>query len=653
MLSPKNLFRAFAISLGLVFAMPFVAHAESINISDESHLIDSAGEGAEMVLMDNITMNQNLIIRADSSIDLNGHTLTLGNTTVAPFATLTILDSSENQSGTIVNTGSFTVQVGNSTKHGVLILESGTIDATDATYGAIRNYGEVIMNGGVIKTSVYGVYTQENSVFTMNGGLIDVVDAHGIGVQLSKPGSKFIMNGGKIYGLGSYINNRGELDGVAGVAAFKDTEVIINGGEIETFSSALIGNGSGAESGNDGRNVKFTVNGGTLSSAYAAAIYAPQQQGETVITGGTLKGITGIEVRAGNLTISGGEFISIHDTYDATNYTNGMATWGAAISVQQHTTKQPIEVNISGGTFTAPVPLSITNSLNYGDDITSLVTVNVEGGTFNSDSGTPVASFRSLPFITGGIYSTSVINLVADGYGEVLLEEGGTAVEVTPIHSITVEGDSSNFVIINEDEVPYKDTVEIDVVDDPDLKEVIELVNNATGEVTRIYGDSFTMPNDDVTVRVRYVNFTSHKVTFRVVNGTWANGETDDIEIEIIENDNEVVILHESDFPIEMLAGEGFAGGAWNRIVNGEEEITEDLVFVYEFEEEDIDVPATSDDESNDVNIPNTGTSESDGESAAGFDTNSIVYGAGVIALICGLSFMFAKTRREVKALKK
>ena len=504
MLSPKKLLCAFAISFGFVLAMPFLTYAESINVSNELLLTAYSSTGAEMVLTNDITMTQNLIINVDSSIDLNGHTLTLGDSVIAPFATLTILDSSAEQTGTIINTGSFTVQVGNSRNFGSLILESGTLDATGTAYGAIRNYGEVVMNGGVIRTNQYGLYAQQDSVFTMNGGLIDVVDAYGTGILLSKPGSKFIMNGGKIQGLLSYVNSRGEADGVAGVTAFKDTEVIINGGEINTFSSALMGNGSGAESGNDGRNVKFTVNGGTLSSAYSAAIYAPQQQGETVITGGTLKGITGIEVRAGNLTISGGEFISIHDTYDATDYTNGMATWGAAISVQQHTTKQPIEVNISGGTFTAPVPLSITNSLNYGDDITSLVTVNVEGGTFNSDSGTPVASFRSLPFITGGIYSTSVINLVADGYGEVLLEEGGTAVEVTPIHTVTIEDGSDEDIAVANDDAPYKDVVYFTANTREGLRRIVEIVDE-DGNVTEVTGDSFVMPDSNVTIRVRYV----------------------------------------------------------------------------------------------------------------------------------------------------
>lgn len=636
MLSPKNLFRAFAISLGFVFAMPFLAYAESINISEASTLSDNATTGAEMVLTEDITMSQNLIVRADSSIDLNGHTLTLGNTTIASFATLTILDSSEGQSGTIVNSGSFTVQAGSSTKHGTLILESGTIDATDATYGAIRNYGEVIMNGGVIKTSVYGIYTQENSVFTMNGGLIDVVDAHGIGVQLSKPGSKFIMNGGKIYGPGSYVNNRGETDGVAGVAAFKDTEVIINGGEIETFSFALVGNGSGAESGNDGRNVKFTVNGGTLSSAYAAAIYAPQQQGETLITGGTLKGTTGIEIRAGNLTITGGEFISTHDTYEVTTYTNGMAAYGAAVSIQQHTTKQPINVTISGGTFTAPVPLSFTNALDYEDDIISLVNIDIQGGSFMSDQGTPVVSVLPIQFITGGIFATSVMNYIEDGYGEVLLEEGSPVVEVTPIRSITVDSESSNYVTINENEAPYKDTVEIDVVDDPELKEVIELVDNTTGEVTRVYGDSFTMPNNDVTVRVTYTQYARYAVTLRVANGTWGDGTTDDITFDVVENDYDEAFLLASALPTGMIAADGFDDGEWSELFDDMLALNSDIVLTFAFAEI--------------LEVPNTGAVKGDETNAViTINDDALIYTVGVLAMLSGCGFMFIKSSIALK----
>lgn len=116
----------------------------------------------------------------------------------------------------------------------------------------------------------------------------------------------------------------------------------------------MAGNGTPAGGVNEGENAKFTITGGTLSSSVAAGIYAPQVNGETTISGETTVikgGRTGVEVRAGTLTITGGTITGNQEEYDFIVNKNGLTTNGAAVSVCQHTTLQPITVTISGGTF--------------------------------------------------------------------------------------------------------------------------------------------------------------------------------------------------------------------------------------------------------------------------------------------------------------
>ena len=64
MLSPKNLLRAFAVSVGFVFAMPFLAYAEPVYISNETLFIENSSTGAEMVMTERSTITLLRILAA-------------------------------------------------------------------------------------------------------------------------------------------------------------------------------------------------------------------------------------------------------------------------------------------------------------------------------------------------------------------------------------------------------------------------------------------------------------------------------------------------------------------------------------------------------------------------------------------------------------
>ena len=391
--------------------------------------------GGKIKLGADITVTANMFVKQPLEIDLNGHTINVANKTLVVYSDLTVKDTSSDESGKITGSVSngFKVQIGSSSgTSGSVTLESGTIEAT-AGYGIRILDGNLIVNGGTITGKSFVIYNQSNFVmnggrvtastgvtvqvlqdatFTLNGGTVENT-TNSVGVNLSKPGSKFTMNGGKIEAL-SENGNKG-----VGITAYKDSEVIINDGQVSAASFALSGNGS--DSGNsDGTNAKFTINGGALTSTSANAIYAPQVEGITTITGGTLTGYnSAIEIRAGELIISGGIFNGNQEVYSTSRNENGSSTIGAAVAVVQHTTKQPINVVITGGTFNANIPFSESNGLENSEEDVQKISYDISGGVFNAtgDKTVDVEDYQE-GFIWGGKYTHWVEEYLKDGYGE-------------------------------------------------------------------------------------------------------------------------------------------------------------------------------------------------------------------------------------------
>lgn len=390
-----------AVLLVTVFLPIYNSFADAIDISTPEEFKSHLTTGGMLKLVNDITLNENAFINADISLDLNGHTLNMSSSSLIPNnATLTIDDFSDTGNGTITSTASFAIQVGTSTTTGGLTINSGVIDC-QGDYG-IRNYGDFTLNGGEITSKDFTIYHQGTSLimnngsvtstegtaiglyeegvsFTMNDGLVRTY-ADDVAIRLSRPNTSVTINGGTIEAL--YANEEHTSGGNA-IVGYKDTEVTINGGTLTSGGNTVSGNGS-ASGKSEGTNARFTVNGGTITSHYGAGIYAPQVNGVTTVTGGTITGLTGIEIRAGTLTVTGGNITGTGE-YNVTPNTNGLTTEGAAISVAQHTTAQPITVTITGGNFEAETPVSNPNPLNHDQPTFDKVTINVEGGQYNGD----------------------------------------------------------------------------------------------------------------------------------------------------------------------------------------------------------------------------------------------------------------------------
>ncbi len=415
-----------------VFSNVSKADDDVVNVTTETEFKTALSGGGTIKLQNDITVNASVAASKVTVIDLNGYTLDMTSKTLVSYKDLTIKDSSEEQTGKVKSTGSFVIQIGSSTKTGKLTIDSGTIEA--GTYG-VRNLANctLIINGGKIKGKSFLVYNQSDC--TMNGGTVLATD--GLAFQNYK-NSTFTMNGGTIkteadyqalnlYSDCSAVINGGEIlapkDGDRyngnGITAFKNTELTINGGTIHSYGIAILGNGS-IDGNNEGTNAKFNINGGTIISDSALGIYAPSPNGVTTITGGTITGKTGIEVRAGTLNISGGTFNADTSELIITPNTNGGNVLGSAVSVVQHTTKLPIEINITGGTFSGYAAVYERNAMvNAPEDVEKII-YSISGGNFSATGGETVdIEDYTEKFITGGKYTDLVTDYVKDDYGEI------------------------------------------------------------------------------------------------------------------------------------------------------------------------------------------------------------------------------------------
>ena len=564
------------IFLSLIFSLTFFAPSAfaAEPVSDASTLNTFFTNGGDIVLEADITLSANAFVRKDLTLDLNGHTINMGGKTLVPYeAALTVKDTSANADGKITSSAKPVVQIGTNTKTGDLVLNSGIIEST-ATSGfaihsynnftmnggliigpqyAIRNYGNFELNAGEVRGDSFVIYNQKDLTmnggtiiatgggpsvyvgdstsetnFVMNDGLVKTIgkaDASNIGVTLSKPYSHFIMNGGRIESL--YEEDGG---GGVGIAGFEDSTVTINAGEVVSYTAALLGNGSFSYQGNSGERAAFNINGGSLIATNGIGIYAPQVDGVTTIAGGNVLGHqNGVEIRAGDLIMTGGTIRSDYDTYETANNSNGTTTVGAAISVAQHTTNQPINVLISGGNLEAPAPISFADPLGYSAEDLAKVHITVTSGDFNSTLTHQIFNgiTNNVEPVTGGSYSNSVEGFIAEGYGEYF---EGNRFFVAPVYNVSIAGGSADYVVALPGIAFAGHTVEFDIPDREDYIKYVDVVD-ADGNAVEISGNSFIMPEKSVTLSV------SWQFIYRIIDGADQTLEKDEpVDLVVVSN---------------------------------------------------------------------------------------------------------------------
>ncbi len=165
--------------------------------------------------------------------------------------------------------------------------------------------------------------------------------------------------------------------------------------DIQAHYAAIMGNG------NDSKYPTINIKGGDITSD-TTALYLPQPNGVTTISGGTITGATGVEIRGGTLNITGGTITATGDELATEeNGSGSTVTKGAAIAVSPYASAKKLTVNAEAGTFSGVYAFYEANLNPDGASVDAVaMTVSLTGGTYDGNVG----SERLTGFISGGQY---------------------------------------------------------------------------------------------------------------------------------------------------------------------------------------------------------------------------------------------------------
>ena len=324
------------------------------------------------------------------------------------------------------NKGTVTVTGGTFTDPGVYqYAESGTVNVN-----MNKDYnGSIVLGSGVTANLNLGGHTIQfdKQALDVYGNL--TLSSGNVCVENSNPENTIAAiwvnkSAHLVVEKDATITATGKSFGIGYWSDCDSAEVTVKG-TVKGANGITMNGNIGAETSNklvlDGATIK--VDGHAIYQAGGADTSFTLNNSS--ITGGS----TGIEVRAGNLsvnncTITGGDIFRVSPNG------NGTTTDGAGIAIAQHTTKQPINVVVNGGTISGKYALYESNPQNNDADAISQVKLSIAGGTFAGD----VYSQDIDGFITGGTFSSKPdASYIASGYEAV----GSDAYTVQRISSST------------------------------------------------------------------------------------------------------------------------------------------------------------------------------------------------------------------------
>lgn len=189
--------------------------------------------------------------------------------------------------------------------------------------------------------------------------------------------------------------------------------LVVNGGTLKAPVFTIGGNASKSTVNNA---TSIVINGGKVISTYGDAIFN-SQIGKIVINDGYIEGAdAAIEIRAGELVINNGSFVSTV-TSDAVweskpeNAGSGNTFGGSAIVVSQHGYKPDIDITINNGSFSGYYCLYEKNIIQNNPPAN--VSISITNGDFDG----LIYSGDCTGFISGGIFNNQLDEAyIAPGY---------------------------------------------------------------------------------------------------------------------------------------------------------------------------------------------------------------------------------------------
>ena len=378
-----------------------------------------------------------------------------------------------------------------------ILLDLGTHTLTSEFAPTAEDYalvaeGNVTIQNGSIVTTKDKARAVNNSKGNLNLENVIITAKGQVGVGNSATSGNVSIKNCKINSETAYA--------VASFAKNANVVMDINKSEMSGAYGAFYHNGTAS-------GLTLSVTETTMSSENGDGMYLAGDA-VTTLSNCTITGATGVEIRAGKLTVNGGS-LKATAAYSVNPNGNGSTTEGAAIAIAQHTTKKNIEVTLNGGTYTGekaisesnpqendPAPqvaMSVTAGTFVGDVVTADVTNFISGGTFsNSVNPTYLADGLKYEVYAGGKYSyfASIDDAVAAAGGEgqvtnVKEEEGGTGG-----HTVILTDNGS--VVANL----YTAATSVDL---PTLTKTGYTFKGWKDDAGKVHTGTFTLPSQAVT----------------------------------------------------------------------------------------------------------------------------------------------------------
>lgn len=316
-----------------------------------------------------------------------------------------------------------------------------TVNGGGSIKEANAYFAPIMMTGGPAGSENYSVVNVNNGV-TLEGWAGMFID----------------QNKGNNYGMvfnaeNATLMGKNDTNGDAGVGLYVNGEIKANANNVEISLTNATVSGTG-----DGMYLAgaadTTINGGSVTSS-----------------------CTGIEIRAGSLTLNNCNVTGGNGSVTTNANGNGSTSENVALAVIQHTTKLPIHVEINGGTFKGTAALLESNPQKNPEEATKQVGIIVNGGnfegmvckaepkdgsslgvmdgSFNSDvteyAGDTLVVENNGTYYVGGTARDAIENATS-GTFTVKKAENGTSLTVKP--GVTVEnGMNDGKVTVNGNEV--------------------------------------------------------------------------------------------------------------------------------------------------------------------------------------------------------
>jgi hypothetical protein len=293
---------------------------------------------------------------------------------------------------------------------------------------------EPLLVQGNIQLDLNGHMLTVTNDAVIKGGFIEVLRGATLTV-------KDTVGTGKITtGSNSTVYGAIQLTDISDGATGKNATLVVENGTIEGYYYGIVGNGSR-------HNTNIVINDGNILGLCvddSTGIYHPQY-GTLTINGGTVRGTTGIELRAGVLKVNGGVIEGSGHPTSVTPNGNGSTTVGAGIAIAQHTTLKDIDVKITNGTIKGFSAVYESNP-QHNANVAEQVNVSIVGGNFEAinDGEVVVYSEDLTNFISRGTFNKEVSSNYVSDEIEVKQSNGNYVIGSDNYNGLT---DDSNYGI--------------------------------------------------------------------------------------------------------------------------------------------------------------------------------------------------------------